>query len=115
MLKIIVTKKPDNYNGNGYIKFPENNLSPQDIVNWSKIYNELGKTHDYIIITFSSLLIESIDTWNEYYNHNTQIKYYLEEQEISENELYKIYNFLYDDGYKILNKLKISIKKGGKK
>ena len=107
MLKVISGNEIDNIE-KGVIKFPEAGKHPDEIFKNAKQLVWASKFFDIKIITYSPLLIESIDVWADYLKIN--VTFYLNKEEISQNELYKVYSNL-AKAYDKIDILRLGIKR----
>ena len=111
MLKVISGQNLENYNG---IKFPEAGKHPNDIFINAKILVWASKFFNITIITYSPILIESIEVWSEYLE--IEVEFYLNDKQIPQNKLYYIYSNL-GEAYDKINILRLRTeyrKEGGK-
>ena len=116
----IITGKKEKIKQYGNIKFPENGVEPMQLLELAKnIVESIPILHscgiNVEIITYSAIFIEALDTFAEYYYDlygKNLIEYILikdKKKRISEDYLYKIYNFI-GDAYDAIDVLRLEAK-----
>ena len=83
MIRIISGENANAYEDKAII-FPENSLHPNIFQEYCTQLIRIGKVFNITIISFNPAFIEMIDALKDYYD--VSVKYYLNDEEIPENE-----------------------------